>query len=134
MIAFMGFIVTLVVIMSRSSDGLEEAGYYEKGNRHDEKMQAMRNAETLGSALDIQWLQEQRAVFISFGAGNAPDSGTMLMKRPSDLRLDFSEKLRPGVDSQLVSWEGKQSGLWNVECNWYQGGKQYFKSRQLLIP
>ena len=134
MIVFMSFIVTLVVIMSGSGDGLEESGYYEKGNRHDEKLEAMQNAAKLGAALEIKWLQTARSVSIDFGTGNAPDSGNVLLKRPSDLRLDFDQSLRPGMDSQVVSWEGRQSGLWNVECSWHQQGRRYFKAQQLLIP
>lgn len=134
MIVFMSFIVTLVVIMSGSSDGLEEAGYYEKGNRHDEQMEAMQNAASLGAALEIRWQPDARAVSIHFGSGNAPDSGNVLLKRPSDLRMDFRQQLQPASDSQAVSWEGKQSGLWNVECNWYQQGRKFFKAQQLLIP
>lgn len=134
MIVFMSFIVTLVVIMSGSGDGLEEAGYYEKGNRHDEKLQAMQNAATLGAALEIKWLPAAGAVSIHFGNGNAPDSGSVLLKRPSDLKLDFKQNLQPGTDSQTVSWAGRQSGLWNVECSWHQQGKRYFKAQQLLIP
>lgn len=134
MIVFMGFIVTLVVIMSRSSDGLEEQGYYEKGNRHDEQMQAMENAAALGSALEIKWEAVAQAVSIDFGTGNAPDSGSVLLKRPSDLRMDFNQRLQAGIDSQSVSWQGRQSGLWNVECTWHQQGKRYFKAKQLLIP
>jgi hypothetical protein len=134
MIAFMSFIVTLVVIMSGSGDGLEESGYYEKGNRHDEKLEAMQNAANLGAVLEIKWLPAARSVSIDFGTGNAPDSGSVLLKRPSDLRLDFNQSLRSGIDSQVVSWEGRQSGLWNVECSWHQKGKRYFKAQQLLIP
>jgi nitrogen fixation protein FixH len=134
MIVFMSFIVTLVVIMSGSGDGLEESGYYEKGNRHDEKLEAMQNAANLGAVLEIKWLPAARAVSIDFGTGNAPDSGIVLLKRPSDLRLDFNQSLRPGTDSQVVAWEGRQSGLWNVECSWHQQGKRYFKAHQLLIP
>lgn len=134
MIAFMAFIVTLVVIMSGSSDGLEETGYYEKGNRHDEKMQAMQNAASLGTALAIKWQAGARSVGIVFGNGNAPDSGTVVMKRPSDLRLDFRQALLPGIDSQSVSWEGKQGGLWNIECTWHQAGRSFFKAQPLLIP
>ena len=134
MIAFMSFIVTLVVIMSGSGDGLEESGYYEKGNRHDEKLEAMQNAANLGAVLEIKWLPAARSVSIDFGTGNAPDSGSVLLKRPSDLRLDFNQSLRSGIDSQVVSWEGRQSGLWNVECSWHQQGKRYFKAQQLLIP
>jgi hypothetical protein len=134
MIVFMSFIVTLVVIMSGSGDGLEESGYYEKGNRHDEKLEAMQNAANLGAVLEIKWLSAARSVSIDFGTGNAPDSGSVLLKRPSDLRLDFNQSLRSGIDSQVVSWEGRQSGLWNVECSWHQQGKRYFKAQQLLIP
>jgi hypothetical protein len=134
MIVFMSFIVTLVVIMSGSGDGLEESGYYEKGNRHDEKLEAMQNAANLGAVLEIKWLPAARSVSIDFGTGNAPDSGSVLLKRPSDLRLDFNQSLRSGIDSQVVSWEGRQSGLWNVECSWHQQGKRYFKAQQLLIP
>jgi nitrogen fixation protein FixH len=134
MIVFMSFIVTLVVIMSGSGDGLEEAGYYEKGNRHDEKMQAMENAASLGAALEIKWQAAAGSIAIVFGKGNAPDSGIVALKRPSDLRMDFRQPLLPGSDSQSVSWQGKQSGLWNVECTWHQQGRKYFKTQQLLIP
>jgi hypothetical protein len=134
MVVFMVFIVTLVVIMTRSSDGLEEAAYYEKGNRYEQRLDEMRNAESVSRAVQVLWNTRTKAADLIFAVADKPDSGYVLVKRPSDKRLDFIQTFIPLADTQRINWQERQPGLWKLELSWYRLGKKHFLSRELQVP
>ncbi|MBU6324280.1 MAG: FixH family protein [Bacteroidetes bacterium] len=134
MLLFMGFIAFLISMMLQNGDGLEEQAYYEKGNRYDEKLDKLNNAAVPGKGVQISWDAGRNMVRLVFSEENKPDSGRLNVLRPSNVKNDFMLKLIPSLDTQFVSWEGKQRGLWKFQCDWTRKGKAYLHEQELLVP
>lgn len=134
MLLFMGFIAFLISMMVQNGDGLEEQAYYEKGNRYDEKLDKLNNAAVPGKGVQISWDAGPNMVRLVFSEENKPDSGRLNVLRPSNVKNDFTLKLIPSLDTQFVSWEGKQRGLWKFQCDWTRKGKAYLHEQELLVP
>lgn len=134
MLLFMSFIAMLIAMMVRNGDGLEEAAYYEKGNLYNEKLERLRNAARPGRDVRMYWETSRNMLCVVFQEGNLPDSGRLLLLRPSNLKKDFSLKLLSGRDTQYVSWEGRQRGQWKLQCDWHSAGRDYMHEQELFVP
>jgi hypothetical protein len=134
MLLFMGFIGLLISMMVRHGDGLEETSYYEQGNKYDQKLQRLSHAAAPGKGVELRWDPAQRMVRLVFRVANLPDSGNLRVLRPSNLKKDFALRLNAAQDTQFVSWEGRQHGLWKFQCEWYSAGKPYLHEQEILIP
>jgi hypothetical protein len=134
MLAFMGFIGLLIALMVQHGDGLEEASYYEKGNRYGEQLDKLNHAAEQGKGVKLGWDDAKSMLRLVFQTQNLPDSGALQALRPSDMRRDFAVKLIPGSDTQYVSWEGRPRGNWKLKCDWYSGGKAFLIEKELMLP
>ena len=134
MLLFMGFIAFLISMMVQNGDGLEEQAYYEKGNRYDEKLDKLNNAAGPGKGVQISWDAGLDMLRLVFAEENKPDSGRLNVLRPSNIKNDFSLKLIPERDTQFVPWEGRQHGLWKVQCDWTRKGRAYLHEQEILVP
>ncbi|SEG39830.1 FixH family protein [Algoriphagus boritolerans] len=130
-IAFVGFILTLVVISVRQDDiHLVTENYYEKEIKYQEHI----NRETSAAGLDREVLvydSETKSVILDLPVGA---KGSLQLFRPSDARLDqdlLLEILKEGKTT--VPLEKLKSGYWKVQLTWTENGVDFYQEKKITI-
>jgi hypothetical protein len=130
-IAFVGFILTLVVISVRQDDiHLVTENYYEKEIKYQNQIDRETSAAGLNREV-ISYDSQTKSILLDLPVGA---KGNLQLFRPSDARLD------QGLDLNILS-EGKTSvpvdklkaGYWRVQLSWTENGIEYYKESKITI-
>ncbi len=132
MIAFMSFILVLVVLMFRSNtDALVEKDYYEKGLKYDEtyRLKAQVLLDSAGPEISVG----KKSILIAF---KTAAEGTIKLVRTADQRKDriltFNATEGDKVEIPLAS---VPRGQWKLILNWKnRDGKSYLNEQEVMIP
>lgn len=108
--------------------------YYAQALGHDQRMQAMANADALGTAVSAR--VDGRQVRLRFPVDMAGRvRGTATLYRASDARADRTEPLVPGPDgSQVLAGNGLAKGHWRLKMQWTADGRAYHIERDIRLP
>lgn len=136
MIAFMGFIITMGVKMSRSKIDLVSKDYYEQGLKHEARMANIQAISSLSSDVIVKVNYTKQVLEISFPVEVAKQNleGNIVLFRPSDANKDFTEKLQ--LDSniqQKIPLTKLTKGNWRVKISWKADGKEYYSEKEVVI-
>lgn len=136
MIAFMGFIVTMGVKMSRSKVDLVSKDYYEQGLNHENHMENVRASNSLSHAVNVEVNYSSQKLEITFPKEMEKQAleGSIVMFRPSDKNKDFTENIK--VDSTLqqsLPLSKLIKGIWRVKIYWKAEGKEYYFEKEVVI-
>lgn len=136
MIAFMAFIVTMGVKMSRSKVDLVSKDYYEQGLNHETHMKNVRATNNLVGDVGVEVNHSTQQLEITFPKEMEKQTleGSIVMFRPSDANKDFTEKIK--VDSSLLQTIpiGKlTTGNWRVKIYLKADGKEYYFEKEVVI-
>lgn len=118
---FMLFIAGSVVYMlSKSNDDLQESDYYEKSIHYDETMDMKQNvfSEQLEPRIEVV----KGEVSIIFA--DDVEEGTVFFRRPSDKSLDREWSLSKVNEVSIPSGD-LTKGLWNCILKWKSADKEY---------
>jgi nitrogen fixation protein FixH len=128
--------VGFVVFAMTQEVQLVSDDYYARSLAHDGHMQAVANADALGSTLRVDVRPEARVVHVQWPAGLASQvRGVATMYRPSNARADRSVPLVPGEDGALdIPTTGLAPGLWRLQLRWSAAGRDYYVERDLRLP
>ncbi len=130
MSAFILFIVIMVFRMFSNSDGLEEKGYYEKGNQYQGRIDEMKNVEAFRDSVLLSF--SDGILQLKFTAG-APDSAVFRALKPDARSKDF--KITGIHDTEYpVDFRDRSKGKWNVQTEWYRKGKGFYHAETLFVP
>lgn len=135
-ILFMGFIVTMGVMMMRSSEGLDEANYYEKGLEHDAKLQSLENSRNLTQPVRFDYLPANAQLRIEFPALAVGADVKLQMFRPDNAKLDKTLQFNVEDSSELIQvldLSDLHRGKWNIRMNWSVSGTAYFDEYSLFL-
>ncbi len=130
-IAFVGFIMTLVVISVRQDDiHLVTENYYEKEIKYQDQIEREKSA----AALDREVLvfdAQSRAVILDLPVGA---KGNIRLFRPSDARLDQELSLDIKEEGKTtIPLEKLKSGYWRVQLTWTENGVEFYEEKKISL-
>jgi hypothetical protein len=130
-IAFVGFILTLVIISVRQDDiHLVTENYYEKELQYQDQI----DRETSAAGLDREVLvfdSEAKSMVLDLPVGA---KGNLKLFRPSDERLDqelLLDILQEGKTT--VPLEKLKSGYWKVQLTWTENGVDFYQEKKISL-
>lgn len=130
-IAFVGFILTLVIISVRQDDiHLVTENYYEKELKYQDQI----DRETSAAGLDREVLvfdSEAKSMVLDLPVGA---KGNLKLFRPSDERLDqelLLDILQEGKTT--VPLEKLKSGYWKVQLTWTENGVDFYQEKKISL-
>lgn len=129
MIAFIGFIVTLVVIMIRQDVELETEDYYQREIAYQEEITSLQNANNSGVKPELSFNDEH--LVVQLANGNFEDVKLVLI-RPNDSDADKSFEIRD-TKTFIVSKSDLVKGNYSVELHYTVDGKSCMLKDQFYI-
>lgn len=130
-IAFVGFILVLVVISVKQDDiHLVTENYYEKEIKYQEHIEREKSASTLDRDV-LMYDGSSRSMVLDLPVGA---KGSLQLFRPSDARLDQELELEiTEAGKTLVPLEKLKPGYWRVQLTWTEGGVEYYQEKKINI-
>jgi hypothetical protein len=130
-IAFVGFILTLVVISVRQDDiHLVTENYYEKEIKYQDQIEREKSA----AALDREVLvfdAQAKAMVLDLPVGA---KGNLQLFRPSDARLDQELSLYIKEEGKTtIPLEKLRSGYWRVQLTWTENGVEFYQEKKINL-
>lgn len=130
-IAFVGFILTLVVISVRQDDiHLVTENYYEKEIRYQDQI----DRESASAGLDREVLvfdAPSKSILLDLPIGA---KGNLQLFRPSDARLDQELVLDiTDVGKKSVPLDKLKSGYWRVQLTWTENGVEFYREKKISL-
>jgi hypothetical protein len=130
-IAFVGFILTLVVISVRQDDiHLVTENYYEKEINYQDQI----DRETSAAGLDREVLlfdSQSKSMVLDLPVGA---KGNLQLFRPSDARLDQELSLDIQEEGKTtVSLDKLKSGYWKVQLTWTENGTDFYQEKKISL-
>jgi hypothetical protein len=130
-IAFVGFILTLVVISVRQDDiHLVTENYYEKEINYQDQI----DRETSAAGLDREVLlfdSQSKSMVLDLPVGA---KGNLQLFRPSDARLDQELALDIQEEGKTtVSLDKLKSGYWKVQLTWTENGTDFYQEKKISL-
>ncbi|MFN3999223.1 FixH family protein [Algoriphagus sp.] len=130
-IAFVGFILTLVIISVRQDDiHLVTENYYEKEIKYQDQI----DRETSAAGLDREVLVfdfQSKSMVLDLPVGA---KGNLQLFRPSDARLDQEVSLEILEEGKTtVPLEKLKSGYWRVQLTWTENGVDFYQEKKINL-
>nr|WP_294858597.1 FixH family protein [uncultured Fluviicola sp.] len=127
---FMGFILTMVVIMMRQKIDLVEEDYYKRELNYEDQLAAQKMYAT--SVGKISVTSEKNGLHVYFSSGFQKDDATITLRRPNDKSKDLVLTIRP-IDEVTIPTSTFPKGLFTITVNGSIQGKPYEMSEQVTI-
>lgn len=130
MALFMGFIVTLGLLMFRSqTDDLVESNYYERGLKYDSDFARKSQVKTDGALPKIT--TENGFLKVSFVK---PAAGKLTFRHPSKRSADFVMMFDDKAGQQwTVPLKQVPAGQWHLVMEWNSQAKDYLFEQEIRI-
>lgn len=127
--------VGFVVFAMTQDVHLVSSDYYERGLQHDQHMQAVANAEALGTGLHIDVQRQAGAIQVQWPHAMAPlVRGTATLYRPANSRDDREMPLVAAADGTVsLSTHGLAAGHWRLQLQWSADGRDYYAERDVIL-
>lgn len=127
---FMGFILTLVVIMMRQDVDLVREDYYQHELQFNNQYDAEKVYIQSGKKISISYSND--TLILDFPEGFQSGEFTLFLQRPSDERMDFSMKLQATKNLRIpVSKLAK--GHYNCYINGVYKGEKYQMNQEITL-
>lgn len=135
MLAFMGFIMYMVITMStdkKYSHDLVTEEYYAKEMAYQTEIDAETNTGNLKEK--ITGKRTEKGWEIKFPSELAPEKikGTVFLYRPSNKKLDFNLKLDLTSPNLLIPSNRMLDGRWNIIIDWDYEKTKYMYKEQIV--
>lgn len=126
MIVFMGFIISLVVFMIRSSDDNYDKDYYEKGINYNQEFKEKQ--QVIEDSIIPQLNLSNQVLDIKF---KQAEKGIIYLKRPSNGNLDRQLNF---VGKQVyIPLNKLKKGHWQIVINWHWHQKKYYYESKFFV-
>lgn len=129
MIAFICFIVTLVVIINSKNNDLTNEEYYLRDRDFQSSIDARQRAEELNNPIQIK--QNDTEMSITYPTNLRLSDITVLLARPNNKKLD--RKLSILNSNYTLSKTELSNGHYDVCINYLKEGKAYEQISTLII-
>jgi hypothetical protein len=130
-IAFVGFMVTLVVISVKQDDiHLVAENYYEKEIKYQDQID--REKASVGLDREVLVYDAQRkSMILDLPVGA---KGNLQLFRPSDARLDQEVNLNiTDSGKTTIPLDKLKSGYWRVQLTWTEGGVDFYQEKKINL-
>ncbi len=132
-IAFVGVIVTLVVISMRQDIHLVATDYYVQELAYQDQIDRIKNSEGLKELKpEIKYNEEGNVITLSTLNAEAL-KGTIYFFRPSDASLDKKYTINMRDGQQHFSAADFEKGMWRVKVNWTSSDKEFYTEKVLIL-
>ncbi|HSF52805.1 MAG TPA: FixH family protein [Algoriphagus sp.] len=130
-IAFVGFIMTLVVISVRQDDiHLVTENYYEKEIKYQDQIEREKSAAGLDREVLI-FDSQTKSMLLDLPVGA---KGNLQLFRPSDARLDQELELDITQEGKTtVPLEKLKSGYWRIQLTWTENGVEFYEEKKISL-
>lgn len=130
-IAFVGFILTLVVISVRQDDiHLVTENYYEKEIKYQDQIEREKSAAGLDREV-LVFDADSKSMVLDLPVGA---KGNLQLFRPSDARLDQELALDIIEEGKTtVPLEKLKSGYWRVQLTWIENGVEFYQEKKISL-
>lgn len=130
-IAFVGFILTLVVISVRQDDiHLVTENYYEKEIKYQDQIEREKSADGLDREV-LVFDSQTKSMLLDLPVGA---KGNLQLFRPSDARLDQELNLDiTDSGKTTVPLDQLKSGYWRVQLTWTENGVEYYEEKKISL-
>jgi len=133
---FVLFILSLVLYASIQDVQLTEPGYYEQGLNYQQRLDRLNRSRNLEHGLSIEHNLADAQIVLTL---NRPDaaraSGTIIMSRPSNARMDRRWPLKLDASGrQVLTTEGMAPGQWRIEVDWQIDSLYNLNETRVVIP
>jgi len=130
-ILFMGLIFFMVYLSTKQDLNLVEEDYYPKGLKYQTRINEIKNAAQFKD--QIQLTQTDDLIILALPDIN-PDSGTVVLFRPSNEYLDINTEINPDTLNRMYfSVEQFRKGLYIYKIEWFENGKGYYLEDKFYI-
>jgi nitrogen fixation protein FixH len=128
---FMGFIVTLVVLMiaPHKADALIETDYYERGQAYDTDYNQKKAANEDGMTPVVE--AGNKGLTVSFAKAVTYQ---LELRRLSDSRFDKSFKDDKAITRIFIPSRDLESGSWLLRIRYQVNSEPYFYQNKILLP
>lgn len=130
-IAFVGFMMTLVVISVRQDDiHLVAENYYEKEIKYQDQIEREKAATKLGREVMV-YDSPSKSMVLDLPVGA---KGNLQLFRPSDARLDQEFELDIASQGKTnISLDQLKSGYWRVQLTWTENGIEFYQEKKINL-
>lgn len=130
MVVFMGFILTMVVIMMRQKIDLVEEDYYKRELNYEDQLAAQKMYVTSTDKISVK--SEENGLHAYFPAEFQTNDVTITLRRPNDKNKDLVFTIKP-IEEVIIPTDAFPKGLFTVTINGSIQGKPYEMSEQVTI-
>ena len=133
-VCFIGFIMYFVVSMStdkKFNHDLVTEKYYEKELAYQEKIEASKNAKSLGEDIEVQRVEGGLRIRLPKSFENKPFGGKVFLYRPSNKQLDFEMPVSKDHNYLLVPEKRLLGGRWNISVEIKLHNKEYLFTEEI---
>lgn len=132
-IAFMSFILFMVVKASMHSVDLEAADYYEQGISFQDLMEAKANAMNLEEEFKVTQNEEYLEIAYPQELIGSTLSGSLNFFKPDNSKLDKEVEISVGDGLQLIPLKELSKGVYVLKIDWRAQDKEYYIEKALNI-
>lgn len=127
---FMLFIIgTVVYMVGKDTDSLEENDYYERSLNYDEVYSSKQNL--IEDNMKPTLLVKSDTLTVHFKHNQ--NKGIIHFKRPSDGKLDVNSSFETATQVFKMPISAFKRGNWHIELVWENSGKSYIFEQPLFL-
>ncbi|WP_205503368.1 FixH family protein [Rufibacter psychrotolerans] len=130
------FIGNMVRQAMNSDVNLVSKDYYQQELAYQQHMNQVKATQALEAQVLLTHAQaaEQFSIVFPAGVKAAEVKGQVNFFRPSDAKQDFTLDLALNEDGQQhIRTAALAKGLWRVQLNWKQAGKDYYLQKDITL-
>lgn len=133
-VLFFAGMATVVVIASTHRDPLVADNYYEQELRFQGQIDSADRAQKSGATVAYDSAAGRAVIALPAGQLAEKISGTVVLYRPSEPKLDREFLLEPNADgTQILNVSQLKPGPWRVRVAWQSGGEDFFLEHKFTV-
>ena len=130
-ILFMSLIFFLVYLSTKQKLNLVEKDYYPKGLKYQSRIDAIKNAAPFKNQIKV--IQTGDYIILTLPE-TKPDSGTIVLFRPSNVSLDINSDIKPdSLNKKYFSSKKFKKGLYKYKIEWFENGTVYYLEDKFYV-
>lgn len=130
MIAFMGFIVTLVVSMISHNVELDKEEYYQLDLAYDGEMEALSRAHQMTEKIEVT--KDGEAYLVKVPSNEFITDVSVFFSRPNDETKDFVVEVGE-KRLEKIPLENLEPGIYNIELRYFSKGKACLQKERIYV-
>lgn len=128
-LAMSSIVATGIYMVSKDTDTLEEADYYEKGLNYEQAYEKKENVVRYQRRVSLDISGD--SLLISFAETN--NQGLIEFLRPSNKSLDQQISFSTSQSSYTIPLNKLERGVWHIKLNWESNKRSYFQEENLYL-